>query len=74
MIPRPLNDPPMLSLGPSAYTRSIQQAEVCPRRVSAKEHRLGHYYHVQNRSSLACIMDIVRPKDLYKLIGRWELA
>ena len=54
--------------------RSIKQAEVCPRKASVKEHQLGHLYHVRNRSSLACISDIVLRRDLHKLIGKWESA
>ena len=72
---RPPDEPALWMIGESAFTRSIRAAKVCPRGVSAKEHRLGHYYHVRNRrSGLACIMDILPRRDLYKLLGPWELA
>ncbi len=72
--PRLSEEPALWMIGESLLTRSIRAAEVCPRGVSAKEHRLGHYYHVRNRSSLACIADIMPREELYAMIGRWEPA
>ena len=71
---KPLHDLPPQTIGELPLVRSIKQAEVCPRKASAKEHQLGHLYHVRNRSSLACISDIVLRRDLHKLIGKWESA
>ncbi len=62
------------SLGESAPARSIRMAQDCPRKASAKAHRSGQYYHVRNRTSFACVMDIQSRRDLHKLLGRWELA
>ncbi len=73
--PRPPDEPPMWSANETALVRSIRQAEVCPRGVSAEDHRLGYYYHVRNkRSGLACVADIMPREELAAMIGPWELA
>lgn len=71
---KPFDDPPQRGIVLSALAHSIKQAEVCPRKASAKEHQLGHLYHVRNRGSFACVMDIVPRRDLHKFLGKWELA
>ena len=71
---KPLHDLPPQTIGELPLVRSIKQAEVCPRKASAKEHQLGHLYHVRNRGSFACVMDIVPRRDLHKFLGKWELA